>query len=168
MGEFDAGLFIWSLITFGVLVGLLARYAFKPLKQALDAREALIRQSLEEAQKARDEARQMAEENRAHQAAASAQSRKVIEDGKRIVSEMKQEAQKQAREEANNIIALAKADITRETQRSLGELKSTVAGLAVRISRQVVRESLDEKRHEELADAFIERLKKSYDAKDQS
>jgi F-type H+-transporting ATPase subunit b len=73
---------------------------------------------------------------------------------------MKEEVKDSAKKEAVQIIDSARAEIDRELQRSLDELKSTVAGLSVRISRQVIKEQLDDKRHQELADEFVERLKK--------
>jgi F-type H+-transporting ATPase subunit b len=51
----DPGLFIWTILTFLVLVTLLAKFAWRPLLQALDSRQELIRKSLDDAQQARQE-----------------------------------------------------------------------------------------------------------------
>jgi F-type H+-transporting ATPase subunit b len=51
----DPGLFIWTIVTFLLLLGLLAKFAWTPLLQALEARQEAIRTSLEEAQRARQE-----------------------------------------------------------------------------------------------------------------
>ena len=39
----DPGLFIWTIVTFLVLLALLARYAWGPLLKALDTRHESIR-----------------------------------------------------------------------------------------------------------------------------
>jgi F-type H+-transporting ATPase subunit b len=54
--QVDPGLFIWTILTFLVLLTLLAKFAWGPLLQALAAREETIRQSLADAEKARAEA----------------------------------------------------------------------------------------------------------------
>lgn len=163
--HFNGGLFVWTLLTFAGLVALLARFAFKPLRAALDKRETAIRESLNAAEKARDEAKALLEDNDAKLNEAREEARHIISEGHKIVTDMKREASERAREEADTIVSQARREIDREVQKSLDDLKSTVAGLSVRISRQVIRGELDEERHEQLADDFIERLKKSHAAR---
>ncbi len=161
----DPALTLCTVITFAGLFLLLARFTFKPLRKMLDEREERIRGSLEEAKAAREEARQLVEENAERLNEAREETRRIITEGHKIVADMKREAEERAREEAEMAIQQARAEIDRELQKSLDELKGTVAGLSVRISRQIIRGSLDEKRHEELADDFIERLKKTHAVK---
>jgi len=156
---------VWTLLTFAALVALLARFAFKPLREALNQREATIRQSLDEARVAQEQARQIMQQNRAQLDEARVEARRIVDEGNRLVMDMRREAQTQAKTDAAALVARARGEIERETQRSIGELKDTVAGLSVRIARQVIREGLDDARHEELARSFIERLKKSYAAR---
>jgi len=160
--KLDGGLTFWALITFACLFLLLARFVFKPFQRILKEREESILASLKEAEKARQEAGNLLETNRQQLGVAREEARRVITEGHRIVSTMKQEVKESAKKEANQIIDEARTEIDRELQRSLDDLKSTVAGLSVRISRQIIKEQLDEKRHEELADEFVERLKKRY------
>jgi len=163
--HFNSGLFVWTLITFAGLLALLAKFAFKPLGKALQKREEAIRESLNAAEKARDEAKTMIADNEVKLNDAREEARRIIEEGRKIVGEMKREATEQAKEEADTIVNQARREIDRDVQRALDDLKSTVAGLAVRISRQVIRGELDEERHAQLADDFVERLKKSHAAR---
>ncbi len=48
----DPGLFIWTIVTFLVLVALLAKFAWRPLLNALESRQAAIRKSLDDAAQA--------------------------------------------------------------------------------------------------------------------
>jgi len=164
MGHFDAGLFVWSLLTFGALFLLLARFAFRPLAQALKQREDAIRSSIDDASKARDDAREIMAGNAEQLGKAREESRRIIDEGHKIVADLKRESLARAKDEADQLIDRARTEINRETQKSLNDLKSTIAGLSVRIAHQVIRENLDEDRHEKLADTFIERLKKSRNA----
>src|SRR3954466_14016010 len=51
----DPGLFIWTIVTFLVLLGLLAKFAWRPLLEALDTSQNAIRKSLDDAQQARQD-----------------------------------------------------------------------------------------------------------------
>ena len=51
----DPGLYIWTILTFLILVALLAKFAWKPLLQALDDRQQSIRKALDDARKAKQE-----------------------------------------------------------------------------------------------------------------
>lgn len=159
---FDIGLTVWTALTFGVLLIALARFAYKPLREILAQRETVIRESLEKAEQARRGAEEILAQNEARLQSAREDVRRLIDDGHKIVAEMKHESQQVAREEAERIMTHAREEIDREFQKGLDDLKLTVANLSLRIARQVIREGLDEERHNELADTFIERLKKSH------
>lgn len=155
----------WTIATFLALLILLAKFALKPLKQALSERERVISDSLEKAHEARDEAERILALNEEQLAGARDEARKVIGEGHRIVSQMKREAHEIGKQEADALVNQARGDIDREFQRSLSELKGTVANLSIRISRQIMQENLDDERHKDLADDFIDRLKKSHAAR---
>jgi len=163
MGHFDPGLFFWSLATFAGLLLLLSRFAFRPLREMLQRRENTIRDAIESAGRTRDEAQRILETQQAEIASARDQARATIDEGHRIVADLRREADTKGREQTEQLLQQARTEIERETRKSLDDLKSTVASLSVRIARQMIRETLDEKRHEELADQFIERLKKTRD-----
>jgi F-type H+-transporting ATPase subunit b len=161
MGHFDPGLFFWSLATFTGLLLLLSRFAFKPMRELLAQREARIRETIEEAKQARDEARVLVDEHKAELAHARTEAREIVAEGNRLVVEKQRESEAKAQEHAEQLITRARSEIERETQKGLDDLKSTLATLSIRIARQVIREDLNEERHTELAEQFIERLKKN-------
>ncbi len=164
MGNFDPGLFLWSLATFAGLMFLLSKFAFKPLRELLAQRENTIQKAIDDAKEARDSAQKMIEEHRAQLQTARLEARSIIDDGNKMVAEHQKEAEVRAKAQADQLIDRARGEIERETQKSLDDLKSTLATLSVRISRQVIRENLDDDRHSELADQFIDRLKKTKNA----
>jgi F-type H+-transporting ATPase subunit b len=159
--SFDGGLVFWTLVTFAAMFAVLSRYAFRPLRRLLQEREDAIRRSLKEAQDARDEARRIVSLNEEHLNKAREEARKIMREGQQIVADLKREAQQHAKEEADAIVRQAQEEIDRQVRKSMDDLKGTVANLSVRIAEQVIRDELDEKRHAELVDGFIERLKAS-------
>jgi F-type H+-transporting ATPase subunit b len=162
MGNADAGLFVWSLITFGILLFVLSRFAFKPLARLLNQREQAIRESLEEARRARDEARTVREANDKALVQVREEANRIIQEGHRVVERMKREATDGARKEAEDVLRQARTEMDREMRKSLDELKTTVVGLALRVSRQAIGEELNEERHRRLAEEFIDRVTSSH------
>jgi len=160
MGGFDLGIQVWTVITFLGLLALLSRYAFGPIKRILTEREEKIAQALEDAARARSEAERIFEQNEEKLDAARDETRKIINEGHRIVAQMKKEAEEQAKRNADVIIGRAQTEIDREVQKSLDSLKATIANVSVNISRQFLKENIDQEKHLELADDFVERLKK--------
>jgi F-type H+-transporting ATPase subunit b len=156
---FDARLLVWTLITFGGLVFLLARFAFKPLQRVLGERERSIREALEQARRAGEDTEKVRQENAARLQEARQAAQRIIDESHRVAEEARHEAREESRREADIMVAQARADIERELRRSLDQLKGTVADLSLRISREFIRENLDERRHQELVDEFLQRLK---------
>ena len=59
----DPGLFIWTIVTFLVLLALLAKFAWRPLLEALESRQSAIRKSLDDAQQAKQELERVNQES---------------------------------------------------------------------------------------------------------
>ena len=165
MGEIDWGLQIWTGVTFIGLFLVLARFVFGPLQKVLQKREDTIRDSLEKAEEAKLSAEKILAENEKKLSEARDETRKILDEGHKMVAKMRREAEDRAKTEADRMVLEARSEIDRELQKSLEELKGTVAALSVRVSRQVLKEELNEQRHEQLVDDFIERLKKSHAGK---
>ena len=160
--SWDGGLTFWTLITFACLFFLLARYAFKPLSKLLEERERKILGAINQAEKAKAEAEALLNRNEEQLNQAREETRRIINEGHRMVGDMKRESQQRAKVEADALIEQARQEIDREMQRGLDELKGTVANLSIRIARQVIRSKVDEEEHARLADEFVERLKASH------
>ena len=96
----DPGLYIWTIATFLVLVALLAKFAWRPLLEALDRRQESIRKSLDDAQKARQELERLGVESQRILAAARTEADQILSatrsDANRFREELKQKAQTEA------------------------------------------------------------------------
>jgi len=159
----DIGLMVWTLLTFAGLLLLLARFAFRPLKRILGEREATLRTAMEKAEEASRHAQEVSQRNEQQLDEARTEARRIIAEGQKIVAQMRRETQESARQESEQIIRQARTEIEQEVRRGLDDLKGSVANLSLRIARQVIKEELDEKRHDRLVTEFIERLKESHE-----
>jgi F-type H+-transporting ATPase subunit b len=158
--SFDFSLFFWTIVTFICLIILLAKVALKPITKLMQDRENKIAHSIIKAEQIEEEAKNALEETKKHIESAKKEAGNIINEGHKVVAEMKRESRDSAKHEANDIIDQAKMEVQRETAKSLEELKTTVANLSIRVARQIIQENFDEKQNEQLADEFIDRMKK--------
>ena len=156
----DYGLQIWTLVTFLVLLVLLAKFAFKPIAQALDRRGQTIKSSLDEAEKSRAEAKQMMADYQKQLAEARSEAKKVIDESKALGENVRKEVVAKAQEEAGALMQRAREEIVREKEKSLQELKDTVASLSVQIAGKVIEKQVDEATHRTLINTLITDLTK--------
>ena len=97
MFEINPGLIIWTLATFGVLFLILAKFAWKPLLQALNEREGKIRSALEQADRAREEAARLLKQNEAAMARAEEEHQRMVREGRALAEKLKAEIVAKAR-----------------------------------------------------------------------
>lgn len=139
----DPGLVFWSFITFGLLVFILKKYAWKPILHALQVREETIDYSLKAAQKAREEVSSI-EAQQAQMLEATKQERdELIKEARVLKNNILDEAKKDAQTEADKIIANARLQILRERDEAIQELKEKVAELSVDIAGKLLEQELE-------------------------
>jgi F-type H+-transporting ATPase subunit b len=155
----DPGLFIWTLVTFGLVLFVLARFAFKPLRGILDAREANIRGLLARAEQAAQEAATLRDQGAEQVRQAQDEARRIIDESRRLALTIQEEAEAKAGRDAGQILARTREEIDREVRKSMEDLKETVANLSIRIARQIVRDEIDETRQAALVDDLIAHMK---------
>ena len=100
----DTGLMFWTIVTFVLLLLVLRAVAWKPLLAMLDERERRIRDSLNQAEKAREEAQSAAEENRRAMEQAQAEARQAISEGREAAERAAQEVRQRASDEARQML----------------------------------------------------------------
>jgi F-type H+-transporting ATPase subunit b len=141
------GLMIWTLISFAITFWVLKRYAFGPIQKLIDERRDRIRQSVEEADRVRDEARSLLEEHKQLVAQARGEAEAILGEARRIGDAQQQrmreetEADRQRRlEETERQIEQAKVQIFNELREEVGRLSieaaAKVAGLAIKDADQ--------------------------------
>lgn len=140
----NLGVMIWTLIAFGITVALLARLVFPRITEALSKRQKEIEDSIDSAQRTREEAQQLLSEYRERLAEARAQSDEIVQRARQTAEAHEREVKDQARELASETAARAARDIEAATARALQELRQEVADLTVLATEKVTRKSLDE------------------------
>jgi F-type H+-transporting ATPase subunit b len=139
----NLGLMIWTLLVFGITMYVLSKVAFPRIQEALDKRANLIRDSIDEAEKTREEADKILEEYRARLKEAREQADDIVARARKTAETTTAEATEAGREKREELLAAARRDIEAETRRSLERIRKEVADLTVLTTEKVTRKSLD-------------------------
>ena len=136
------GLAIWSLLIFLLFWYLMAKFAFKPIAQALVKRENDIQDAIDQAKKAREEMANMKAENEKLLAQAREERAKILQEAKDIKNQMIGEAKDKAKEEASKIVSNAMNDIENQKKAAIAEVKNELGNIALSIAEKVIKKEL--------------------------
>jgi len=154
----DPGLFIWTIVTFLVLVALLAKFAWRPLLEALEKRQESIRKSLDDAQRARHELEQIQQESAKILAAARTEAESILASTRSDAERLREELKQKARTEATNLVKSAEKQIEMETARALQQIRQEAVDLSVAIASKLIRRNLTKEDNARLIDETIGQL----------
>jgi F-type H+-transporting ATPase subunit b len=154
----DPGLFIWTILTFLVLVTLLARFAWRPLLQALDSRQELIRKSLDDAQQAKQELERLQHESAQIIRQARIDAEAVVAQSRSDAAKLREEMRQKAKAEADGIVRNAERQIQLETQRALQQIRKEAVDLSVMIASKILRRNLTKEDNEKLIEEALRQV----------
>jgi F-type H+-transporting ATPase subunit b len=156
--QLDPGLLIWSIVTFLALVALLAKFAWRPLLEALERRRAEIASALDNAERAR------AELQRVHQDAAKLLAEARVEAGT-IVSRtradaerLREELRQKALADAAAVTKNAEQQIQLETARAIRQIRDEAANLSIAVASKLLRREVSQKDNETLIQDAIKQF----------
>jgi F-type H+-transporting ATPase subunit b len=156
----DPGLMLWTIVTFLALVWLLKRFAWGPLLSAIAEREAHLKAEAAAAQQARAESERIKNELSAHLAEAQARRQEVLDraakDGEAVLARFKAAAE----EESRKLREKTAAELGREKERLVVELRREVADLSVTAAERLLRRSVDPAVEKAVLDDFLSDIKK--------
>jgi F-type H+-transporting ATPase subunit b len=148
--------FIAQLVNFLILFGLLYLVAYKPILKMLDERSNKVKSSLEQAEVIRAQAEKAQEDFKVQIAEASKQGQLVIERAAKTGDEIREKAKAEAQVEAEALITRAKAEIRRERDEVIDELRKEFADLTILAASKVIGKSLDKTAHREMINQVLE------------
>jgi F-type H+-transporting ATPase subunit b len=157
------GLMVWTLVMFGITLFIMKRYVFGPVGAAIEKRRSHIAESIEEAERSRDEATSMLEDYKARLVDARKEADALREQGRKEGERQRAELLTEAQAQRERVIADAGVQIDAEVRQAAGGLRDDVVSLALMAAEKVSRSTLSEADHrrlieEAIADADLSRL----------
>lgn len=155
----DYGLIFWMAISFGVLLFILKKFAWKTILKSIKDREEFITKSLRDADFARNELAKLEDRNTELLAKANAEKGEIIAQANRAKEKILQQAQIAAQEEAKNILNQAREVLKREKESAQLEIKAYASQIVMLAAERILRKELKDKVvYEEQIDAIIQEL----------
>ena len=136
------GTVFWTTLIFLILLVLLWKFAWGPIMKAVKAREDMINNALESAEKAREEMKVLQADNEIILRKAREERDKILRDARLAYDRMMAEAREKGQSESDALVRRARELIEREKVSAIAEVKKEVARLAIEVASKVVGETL--------------------------
>ena len=152
---------IAQLINFAMLMFLLRAVAYRPILRILDERGERVRQSLEQAERVREEARRNQEDLNLRRQEALRQSQEIVARANQAAERIHQESLAEARRSADEFLSRSRSEIDRERQQAIADIRAQMADLAIAAASRVVRRSLDQPEHYRIIEEALAEAEKA-------
>jgi F-type H+-transporting ATPase subunit b len=154
----NIGLMFWITLTFLLVILLLRWKAWGPITSALAERETRIEESIRGAEKALEEARLIQADNEKARREAEHTAQQILREARDSADSLRAEELDKTRDQIRRMQEQATAEIEREKEGALNELRTEVADLAIQAAENILKESLDADRQRKLVDGFLDDL----------
>ena len=159
--SFDPGLFMWTIVTFFIVLFILKWKAWGPLMSALDRREDDIRKALASAEKAKEEADKVAEDYDKMIRKAQSEAQKIVAESKATGERVREEIKETAEKEARQILDKAQVQIDSEKEKAVKEIKSVIVDFSIQAASKVIEKNLESEDNRRLINDTLEGIGKA-------
>ena len=148
--QVDPGLFIWTILTFLVLLFLLAKFAWGPLLKALEERQETIRKSLDDADQAKQELERLHQESAQIIAEARGEAQSIVAKSRAAAETVREDLKQKAKEEADALVRSAQRQIQLETARAVQQIRHEVVDLSLAVASKLIKKNLTQEDNDAL------------------
>jgi F-type H+-transporting ATPase subunit b len=152
------GLMIWTIVAFAITLWILKRYAFGPVQKLIDDRRERIRQSIEEADRAREEARSLLEEHRALIGQAKGQAEEILAEARKVADAQRERLRGELEEDRQRRLDETLRQIDQARVQALGDIRRQVGELAALATEKITRKTLTDADQQRLIDEALSEI----------
>ena len=152
----DIGIMLWTLIAFGITLFFLKREAFPRIAANLDKRRKAIEDSIDHAERTRHEADQLLSEYRERLKEAREQAEDIVARARKASDRLADDAKAEAKQTREEMMEDTRREIEFEKRRAIEDLRREVANLTVLATEKVARKSLDDQDHKRLIEDALQ------------
>ncbi|MFL5248729.1 MAG: F0F1 ATP synthase subunit B [Myxococcales bacterium] len=156
--DINVALVVWTVVTFGLLLIVLRRFAWRPILETIETREKTIAESIESAKRERAEAEKAAADMRASLEKARNEAADLIRRNQAEVAAAKAELMTSARKESEALLAQARTSIEEERRAAVADLRAQVVDIAIEAAGRLLQTQMDEKKQRQLVEEYLSRL----------
>jgi F-type H+-transporting ATPase subunit b len=144
------GAFLWYLVLFVILVYALNTLLFKPVLRALENRQRIIRESLDNAEQVKQQVARAQQDYDARLNEARQEASRIVQQAADRARVTEQEIIAQARSEAERIVAEARQQLQQEREQMLRGLQAQLSNIVIQTASTVVGQELKSNGHDRL------------------
>ncbi|MDH4153011.1 MAG: F0F1 ATP synthase subunit B [Nitrospira sp.] len=159
--HFFSSLIFWEVVSFGILLFILYKYAFPGILSVLEEREKKIKDSLDLAERHRSDAETRLKEYEAKLSAAGKEAEAILAAAKDRAQRLLDENEQRLTADAERIKGDATREIEQERRKALQDIRTQTTELALMVAEKVVQRSLTEADQRKFADDALEALSRS-------
>ena len=149
------GLMFWTLVIFVLLMVVLTKFAYKPLLEAVEAREAALEAAIAKAQADREAASKLLADQQAALDAARAEAQRFIADGRATAEKLKTSMLEETKTQQQEMLDRARRELESEKVRAIAELRREAVDLALAGAGKVIGKNLDDASNRKLVEEFL-------------
>jgi F-type H+-transporting ATPase subunit b len=154
----DPGLFIWTIITFLVLLAALAKFAWRPLLAALESRQDTIRKALDDAQQAKQDLERLHVESVEIIRKARLDAESIVSQSRADADRLREEMKQKAKADADVVVRNAERQIQLETTRALQQIRHEAVDLSVAIASKLLQRNISKEDNEKLIEDALRQI----------
>jgi F-type H+-transporting ATPase subunit b len=144
------------LVNFTILLGILYMVGYKPILRMLDDRSERIKESVEAVQRAEERSAQQQADMEAKLEEGRREGQAVLAQARDMSEKYKEEERGKAKQEGDALLARARAEIRRERDEAIDEVRSHFAELAITAAERVIERSVDASVHKDIIAKVLE------------
>jgi F-type H+-transporting ATPase subunit b len=152
--------FVVELVIFLLVLAILARYILPPVNRAMENRQKQIEQNINDAEEARQKARELEDLQQKTLEQGRAEARALKDEAAKLGEQLREELRKQGEDEYRRLVERAAQDIDASTRRAAEELRTQVAGLVMVVVERVLGEGITVAGQEQLVDRAIAEIER--------
>ena len=153
--EVNPGLMIWTIVCFAVTFFFLKKFAFGPVQQMIDTRRERIQNAVDEADRARAEARNLLEEHRKLIGQAKSESEEILSEARRLADSQRERVRQETEEDRARRLEETRRQIEQATAQALGQIREEVGKLSLAAAEKITRKSLTSDDQQRLIDEAL-------------
>ena len=149
---------LWQLVNFFVLLFLLRKFLYSPIKNMLDQRAAQINGDLDDAEARRKEAEELKAKYEQKLKDARGEAQEIVDNAETRANKKAKDIINKAEERAENLKAKKLEEIEQAKKEAAAELRDSIADYTVLAANKLIQEQLDQKTHRKMIMDFIDQL----------
>lgn len=157
----NGGLMFWMLVIFLCVMAVLTKFAYKPLLEAVEAREAALEAAITNAQRDREAAAQLLAQQQQQLDTARGEAQRLIADGRATSEKLKASMLEETKAQQQAMLDRARRELDNEKSRAIAELRREAIDLALAGAGKVISRNLDDAANRKLIDDFLASIPKS-------